>query len=71
MRSFDLFAEKEKITGIDELKMIYGGKLLDNAKSFAELQIPTNNQVRLCPESKLVPYTVSKAVLPRVRLHCC
>ena len=51
MRSFPLFAEKEKINGIDELKMIYAGKLLDNAKSFAELQIPTNNQVRLYTES--------------------
>lgn len=40
--------EKEKINGIDELKMIYAGKLLENSKSFAELKIPSTNQV-CCP----------------------
>ena len=38
-------AGKEPIKSIDELKMIYAGKLLDNAKSFAELKIPTVTQV--------------------------
>jgi len=36
---------REPIKSIDELKMIYAGKLLDNAKSFAELKIPTVTQV--------------------------
>lgn len=37
--------EKEKVNSIDELKMIHSGKLLENGKSFAELKIPTTNQV--------------------------
>ena len=42
--------EKEKIDGIDELKLVYAGKLLQNSQSFAELKIlkPSTNQV-CCP----------------------
>lgn len=36
---------KEKINGIDELKMIFSGKLLDNTKTFAESKVPAGNQV--------------------------
>jgi len=42
---FFVWTDKEKITSIEELKMIWSGKLLDNSKSFAELKIPTGNQV--------------------------
>ena len=41
----DVCADKEKINGIDELKMMYSGKLLDNSKSFADYKIPTGSQV--------------------------
>jgi len=67
-------AEKEKITGIDELKMIYGGKLLDNAKSFAELQIPTNNQVIMhlqpTPPSAKIAVTAPPPK-PAEQSRCC
>lgn len=42
---FLVWTDKEKINSIEELKMIWSGKLLDNSKSFAELKIPTGNQV--------------------------
>ena len=38
-------AGKEKLSSIEELKMIHSGKLLDNNKSFADYKIPTTNQV--------------------------
>lgn len=36
---------KEKINGVDELKMIFSGKLLDNTKTFAEMKVPAGTQV--------------------------
>mmetsp|Transcript_16093 Transcript_16093/g.32218 ORF Transcript_16093/g.32218 Transcript_16093/m.32218 type:complete len:112 (+) Transcript_16093:163-498(+) len=36
---------KEPVTGPDDLKLIYGGKVLDNLKSFEEIRIPSRNQV--------------------------
>jgi hypothetical protein len=37
---------KEKINGIDELKMIFSGKLLDNTKTFSEMKVPAGHQVQ-------------------------
>mmetsp|Transcript_42030 Transcript_42030/g.65717 ORF Transcript_42030/g.65717 Transcript_42030/m.65717 type:complete len:110 (-) Transcript_42030:140-469(-) len=38
-------AGKDEITGPDDLKMIFSGKILENAKTFEECKVPTNNQV--------------------------
>ena len=67
--------EKEKVNSIDELKMIHSGKLLENGKSFAELKIPTTNQVYClalflaCLRLSLLPPPPS--LLPSFALAVC
>mmetsp|Transcript_10163 Transcript_10163/g.23196 ORF Transcript_10163/g.23196 Transcript_10163/m.23196 type:complete len:109 (-) Transcript_10163:68-394(-) len=68
-------AEKDKISSINELKMIYNGKLLENSKTFEELKVPMNQQVIMHLQPKPPVAKMHQPVVtptkPTEQTRCC
>uniref|UniRef100_A0A6T8JAD6 Ubiquitin-like domain-containing protein n=1 Tax=Hemiselmis andersenii TaxID=464988 RepID=A0A6T8JAD6_HEMAN len=58
-------ADKEAITGPDDLKMIHSGKVLDNAKTFEDYKVPKGSQVVMHLQPRPAPPPVEAAGVSR------
>mmetsp|Transcript_2545 Transcript_2545/g.8365 ORF Transcript_2545/g.8365 Transcript_2545/m.8365 type:complete len:99 (+) Transcript_2545:208-504(+) len=38
-------ADRDPVSGPDDLKLIYNGKILENNKTFEDYKVPLNNQI--------------------------
>mmetsp|Transcript_32527 Transcript_32527/g.73116 ORF Transcript_32527/g.73116 Transcript_32527/m.73116 type:complete len:99 (+) Transcript_32527:188-484(+) len=48
-------ADRDPVSGPDDLKLIYNGKILESNKSFEDYKVPLNNQVIMHIQPRLAP----------------